>query len=114
MKASDYIVAVQSYKVGGIILCAFTASGYNARCQGKRSMSSDVLEVAWSAVLFGEERLAVVELSRRAGRAFGRVGAVEVGDVTVSDIAEPNCCQYVCMEVLVWFDDVPMNLAGIL
>jgi hypothetical protein len=64
-------------------------------------MGSDVLEVAWSAVLFREEGLAVVELSRCAGGAFRRVGAVEVGDVTVSNVAEPNFCQYVCINVIV-------------
>lgn len=53
-------------------------------------MSSDKLKVVWSAIFLGQEGLAVVELARRAARAFGGVGAVEVGSMTVSNIAEPK------------------------
>lgn len=52
-------------------------------------MHSDMLEVARTAVFLGEEGLTGVEFSGRTAVALGRVGAVEVGNVTVSDITEP-------------------------
>lgn len=52
-------------------------------------MRSDVLEVTGPAVFFGEERCAVVEFTGCAAGAFGRIGAVEVRDMTVPNIAEP-------------------------
>lgn len=53
-------------------------------------MSSDKLEVVWPAIFLGQEGLAVVELARRAAGALGGVGAIEVGGMTVSNIAEPK------------------------
>lgn len=58
-------------------------------CFEAESVRSDVLEVTGPAVFFGEERCAVVEFTGCAAGAFGRIGAVEVGNMTVSNIAEP-------------------------
>jgi hypothetical protein len=49
-----------------------------------------MLEVAGSAVFLGEEGFACVELPRFAFRAFGRIGAVEVGNMIVSNVPEPR------------------------
>jgi hypothetical protein len=53
-------------------------------------VGADVLEVRWPTVFLGEEVCARVELTGRAARTLGRVGAVIVGDVVVSDVAEPR------------------------
>lgn len=52
-------------------------------------MCSNVFEVVRSAILLRQEGLSGVELAWRAALALGRVGAVEVGDVSVADVAEP-------------------------
>jgi hypothetical protein len=52
-------------------------------------MGPNVLEVAGPAVLLSKERCAFVELARGASGTFGRVGAVEVRNMAVSDVAEP-------------------------
>ncbi len=54
-----------------------------------RSSFSDIFKPIGPAILFVEEILAVGEEALLASRAFGRVGAVEVGDVLVADVAEP-------------------------
>ena len=51
---------------------------------------ADVLEVRRAAVLLGEEVCAGVELTGCAAGTLGRVGAVIVRDVVVSDVAEPG------------------------
>lgn len=52
-------------------------------------MRPDMFEVARATVLLREEGLAGVEFAGGAAGAFGRVGAVEVRDVVVSDVSEP-------------------------
>lgn len=51
---------------------------------------ADVLEVRRATVLLGEEVCARVELTGCAAGTLGRVGAVVVGDVVVSDVTEPR------------------------
>lgn len=51
---------------------------------------ANVLEPVGSAILFLQPWLAGVELAGRAASALGRVGAVEVGDVVVANVAEPG------------------------
>lgn len=53
-------------------------------------MSSDVFEVVRPAVFLSQERLAVIEFAGRAAGTLGGVGAVEVGGMTVSNVAEPE------------------------
>lgn len=53
-------------------------------------MHSDILEIVGSAILLGKPGFTLVEFTRGAAGALGRVGAVEVGDVTVPDVAEPT------------------------
>ena len=53
-------------------------------------MRSNMLKVAWSAIFFCQERLAIVELARSAAGAFGRIRAVQVWCVTVSNVTEPK------------------------
>lgn len=55
-----------------------------------QSSHTDELEPIGATVLLEEELLAVGEAARLAALAFGRVGAVEVGDVLVADVAEPG------------------------
>lgn len=59
---------------------------------GISSSHSDELEPIGAAVLLEKEFLAVGEAARFAALAFGRVGAVEIGDVLVADVAEPGAC----------------------
>lgn len=51
---------------------------------------SNVLEVAGTAVLLREERFTGVEFAGGAAGTLGGVGAVEVGDMAISDITEPR------------------------
>jgi hypothetical protein len=51
---------------------------------------SNILEVSRSAILLGKEVCTLVELASFAAGAFGRIGAVEIRDVVVPDIAEPS------------------------
>jgi hypothetical protein len=51
---------------------------------------ANVLEVRRATVLLGQEVCARVELTGRAARTLGRVGAVIVWDVVVSNVAEPR------------------------
>jgi len=53
------------------------------------SAHADVLEPVGPAVLLVEEGFAVRKSARDAALALSRVGAVEEGDVLVSDVAEP-------------------------
>lgn len=53
------------------------------------STHTHVLEPIGPAVLLEEEVGPVGEQALLAALAFGRVGAVEVGDVLVADVAEP-------------------------
>lgn len=52
-------------------------------------MRSDVLEIAWSAIFLCQEGLTSVELAGCTARTFGRIWAVEVGDMAVTNISEP-------------------------
>lgn len=52
-------------------------------------MRADVLEVCRSAVFLGQEIGASEELARGAAGTLGRVRAVVIGDVVVTDVAEP-------------------------
>jgi hypothetical protein len=51
---------------------------------------SDILEVSRAAILLGEPVCTLVELTSFAAGALGRVGAVEIRDVVVSNITEPR------------------------
>jgi hypothetical protein len=62
-------------------------------CSTTHSMCSDVFEVAWSAIFLRKEWLACVELAGLAPRTFWGIGAVEVGDMSVANITEPNMSQ---------------------
>lgn len=53
-------------------------------------MGSDVFEVVWPAVFLGQERLAIIEFAGGAAGTLGGVGAVEVGGMTVPNVAEPE------------------------
>lgn len=53
-------------------------------------MRPNVSEIVWPAVFLGQEGFTVVKFARSAAGALGRVGAVEVWGVTVSDVAEPG------------------------
>lgn len=53
-------------------------------------MGTDVFEIVWSAVFLGQKVRAFVEFSRFATGTLGRVGAVEVRDVTVANVSEPK------------------------
>lgn len=53
-------------------------------------MRSNVFEVVWSAIFLRQERLAIVELAGSAAGALGRVGAVEVRCMPVSNVTEPK------------------------
>lgn len=64
--------------------------GLYVRCSGQRLACPRVFKPVWSTILILEERLASVELSRFAIWAFRWIWAVEVGDVLISDITEPE------------------------
>jgi hypothetical protein len=49
-----------------------------------------VLEVSRAAILLGEPVCTLIKLTSFAAGALGRVGAVEIRDVVVSNIAEPR------------------------
>ena len=49
-----------------------------------------MVEVAWPAILLSQPRFTSIHLAGRAAGALRRVGAVVVGDVVVTDIAEPD------------------------
>jgi len=51
---------------------------------------ANVLEVSRATVLLGQEVCARVELAGCAAGTLGRVGAVIVRDVVVSNVAEPK------------------------
>jgi hypothetical protein len=55
----------------------------------RSSAHANVLEPVWPAVLFVQPCLAIGETAGNATLALGRVGAVEVGNMLVADIAEP-------------------------
>lgn len=56
---------------------------------------ADKLKPIGATVLLVEESFAVGELSCLASFAFRRIWAVEVGDMLVADVAEPNCTQVI-------------------
>ena len=66
--------------------CTFSSKYRHARA----SVHAHVCEPIWSTVLFEEEPFAVREAACNAAFAFGRLGAVEVGDVLISYVAEPG------------------------
>lgn len=53
------------------------------------SSHTNVFKPVGATIFLEEEFLAVGELARFAALAFGRVGAVEVGDVLVAYVSEP-------------------------
>lgn len=53
-------------------------------------MGPNILEVGRSAILLGEPVRTLVELASLTPRALGRVRTVEIRNMVVSDIAEPE------------------------
>jgi hypothetical protein len=53
-------------------------------------MGAHIFEVVGSAVLLREERFAGVKLTSLAAMAFGRIGAVEIGNMPIANVAEPD------------------------
>lgn len=53
-------------------------------------MRSNILKVGRSAILLGKPVCTLIELTSLAAAALGRIGAVEIRNVIVSDIAEPR------------------------
>lgn len=53
-------------------------------------MGTNVFEIVWPAVFLGQKVRAFVEFSRLATRTLGRIGAVEIRDVTVANVSEPS------------------------
>lgn len=58
---------------------------------------ADKLKPIRATVLLEEEFFAVGELSCLASFTFRRIRAVEVGDVLVAYVAEPNCTHYLVL-----------------
>ena len=56
----------------------------------KWSSHTNVFEPVWSAVFFLQKGFSVGESAGDATSTFGRVRAVEEGDVLVANIAEPR------------------------
>jgi hypothetical protein len=56
----------------------------------RQSTHTDVLEPVWTTILSVQPLLPVSEASCYATAAFRRVGAVEEGNVLISDVPEPG------------------------
>lgn len=52
-------------------------------------MSSNVLKIVGTTILFGEEICALIKFAGCAAGALRRVGTVEVGNVAVANVSEP-------------------------
>ena len=61
-----------------------------------------MFEVARSAIFLGQEGLTGVEFAWSAAGALGRVGAVVVRDMVVSNVAEPVMTSPVSVERRIW------------
>ena len=64
-------------------------SSHRGSSQRVNSIHPNVLEPIRPTILFQQEIIAFFEISRFTTFAFGGVGAVEVGDMVIANVAEP-------------------------